>query len=312
MTKSICFMRLLSCAVALFVPLLLEAAQPSMSVEVLDTLILEEPLVDDLKIIELSGLTYDQKNQRLLAVSDKGRLFHFKIDVTGDKIVSLKPETGYELVDGQGQSMRKQHVFNAEGIALDQDGTLAIVSEVGPRISRFSFTGEWLEDLTVSAELRDPAKQRSEKDGLESLAWHPTFGWLTAPEEPLAAMKRTTHTIYATSGRTFTYDTAEIGSTSIKAIESLPDGRLMILERDVAVDHSLITWLRVLDPTRCVDDQLCVTQAVQVEVPGIVDADFEGLAYLSDGLFMIVSDDKINKNHRSVFALLRVTPPSAE
>lgn len=312
MTKSIRFICWLGCAVALFVSSALQAAQPSMHVEVLDTLIFEEPRVDDLKIVELSGLTYDKKSKKLYAVSDKGRLFHFSIDVTDDKIVSLQPESGHKLIDDQQQSMRKKHDFNAEGIELGKDGTLAIVSEVGPRISRFSLAGEWLEDLEIPEELLDTAAQRSEKDGLESLTWHPALGWLTAPEKPLTAMKRSIHTIYATNGNNISYDSSDIGSTNIKAMTSLPDGRLMIVERDVAADGSLVTWLRTLDPAVCIEGELCATQVVQVEVPTINDADYEGIADLSDGLFLIVSDDKINKVHRSVFALLKVTLGRAE
>lgn len=312
MTKSIRFTWWLGCAVALLASSALQAGQPSMHVEVLDTLIIEEPKIDDLKIVELSGLTYDKQSKQLFAVSDKGRLFHFSIDVTGDKIVSLQAEFGYKLVDEQQQSMRKKHGFNAEGIELGKDGTLAIVSEEGPRISRFSLAGEWLEDLETPVELLDTAAQRSEKDGLESLTWHPTLGWLTAPEKPLTAMKRSIHTIYATKGDNISYGTSDIGSTNIKAMTSLPDGRLMIVERDVAADGSLVTWLRRLDPADCVAGELCATQVAPIVVPGINDADYEGIADLSDGLFLIVSDDKINKVHRSVFALLRVTLNPAE
>lgn len=307
MTKSIRFTWWLSCAATMLVAPLLQAAQPSMHVEVLDTLIFEEPRVDDLKIVELSGLTYDKQSKQLFAVSDKGRLFRFSIDVTGDKIVSLQPESGHKLVDDRDRSMRKQHDFNAEGIELGKNDTLAIVSEVGPRISRFSLAGVWLEDLETPVELIDPTAQRSERDGLESLARHPTLGWLTAPEKPLAALQRTTHTLYATNGDNISYDTSDIGSTNIKAMTALADGRLMIVEREVAADDSLVIWLRTLDPARCIQGELCATQVAQVAVPGIDDADYEGIANLSDGLFLIVSDDKINKVYRSVFALLRVT-----
>ncbi len=312
MTKLIRFAWWLSCATAMLASPLLQAAQPSMRAEVLDTLIFEEMLVDNLKIVELSGLTYDKQSKQLFAVSDKGRLFHFSIDVTGDKIVSLQAESGYKLVDEQQQSMRKKHGFNAEDIELGKDGTLAIVSEEGPRISRFSLAGEWIEDLETPVELLDTAAQRSEKDGLESLTWHPTLGWLTAPEKPLAAMKRSIHTIYATKGHNISYSTSDIGSTNIKAMASLPEGQLMILERDVAADGSLVTWLRRLDPADCVAGELCATQVAPIVVPDINDADYEGIADLSDGLFLIVSDDKINKVHRSVFALLRVTLNPAE
>ena len=91
-------------------------------------------------------------------------------------------------------------------------------------------------------------------------------------------------------------------------METLPDGRLVILERDVsAADGSLIPWLCILDPASCGSGRLCTTQVARIEVPGITDADFEGLAYVAENLFLIVSDDKIGKDHRSVFGLLRVS-----
>jgi hypothetical protein len=47
-------------------------------------------------------------------------------------------------------------------------------------------------------------------------------------------------------------------------------------------------------------------------VPGISDADFEGLTRVGEDLFLVVSDDKIGRDDRSVFALLRVTAPTAQ
>lgn len=309
MLKSSHFYSTLFCAAALFAPQSTIAQPPSLQVEVLDVTTMGEPRIDDLKIIELSGLAHDRESGLLYAVSDKSRLFSFDLDLTGDRIAALIPLSGHDLVDADGVRMRDAD-FNAEGMALAEDGTLAIISEDGPRIARFSRTGAWLEDLVVPLALRDPAAQRSKKDGPESLARHPRFDLLTAPEEPLEAEIRTTHTIYSSTGDNFAYDTAEIGTTSIKAMETLPDGRLLIIERDVSgSDDSLITWLRLIDPAACDPDALCATDVARIKIPGISDADFEGLAQLSDDLFMIVSDDKFGKDHRSVFGLLRVALP---
>jgi len=301
----------IACCTAAFCAPQLSAAEPAvLRVEVLDTAILEEPKVNGLKVAELSGLAYDRKNQRLFAVSDKGRIFEFALDLSDDRLAGLRPLHGRNLVDAEGAKMRDSG-FNAEGMALADDGTIMIVSEAGPRISRFSLDGKWLEDLPVPAGLADPSGQRSEKDGLESLALHQKFGLLTMPEEPLAAQPRTIHTVYSWKGDRFAFDTSDLGTTSIKAMEALPDGRIAMIERDVsAADNSLIPWLRILDPGNCASDGICATELARIEVPGIKDADYEGLAQISDNLFLIVSDDKIASTHRSVFGLLRVTLPS--
>lgn len=303
--------RTMCCATVICTPQLALAETVGLKVDVLDSLILEGPKIDDLKISELSGLAYDRQNAQLIAVSDKGRLFKFALDLTGDRIASLEPLAGHELVDADGARIRNSG-FNAEGIAMAGDGTLAIVSEHGPRIARFSTDGKWLDDMQVPAALSDPAAQRSEKDGLEAVAIHPELGLLTLPEEPLAAEERTTHTIHAENGTTLAFDTTNIGTTSIKGLEVLSDGRIAMIERDVsATDDSLLPFLRILDPANCNADRMCETQVARIDVPGITDADFEGITQVSDDLILIVSDDKIDSGRRSVFGLLRFAPASA-
>lgn len=293
------------------VPIMAAAEQAVFSVDVLDTLILIEPRVDDLKVAELSGLAFDERSGKLFAISDRSRLFAFDLDLTDDRLTILEPVSGRDLVDAEGAEMRDLG-FDGEDIAILEGDVLAIVSEVGPRISTFSQLGVWTGDRTVPEALVDPAAQRSENDGLESLTFHPVLGQLTAPEEPLEAQPRAIHTIYGEDGRTLAFDTSDIGTTSIKAMETMPDGRLMILERDVAEDDSLITFLRLLDPATCPTDGLCETEVQQVVIPGISDADFEGLTRVGEDLFLVVSDDKIGRDDRSVFALMRVTAPTAQ
>lgn len=297
----------IGCIAALLAPQMLLAEAPEFQVQVLDTLVMANAEIDGHMVNELSGLAYDQQHGILYAVSDQGRLFSFALDLTGDKIAGLTPLSGFNLVNAEGGKMSDQG-FNAEGITLNGDGTLTIISEEGPNIARFSLTGEWLADIDAPSALRDPTTLRGKNNGLESLTLHPTLGLLTAPEQPLIAEPRTTHTIHSATGATFSYDTTEIGETNVKGLQILPDSRLMILERmKVTEDKSLTPWLRLLDPASCASGQLCTTEVAKIEVPGISDANFEGLTQLEGDLFLIVSDDKIKKLHRSVFGLLRVT-----
>jgi len=299
----------LACVTAALAPVGSFADNAGLAVQVLDTRILMEPRIDDLKIAELSGLAYDSASRRVYAVSDRSRLFAFDLDLSGARIAALAPVSGRTLMSGDGVAMRDLG-FNPEDIVRNDDDTFMIVSEAGPRISQFSRDGTWLADVAVPDALSDVSKQRSDNDGLESLAAHPTLGLLTAPEEPLEAAPRHIHTIHAETGETLSFDTTETGTTSIKALNVLPDGRLLVLERDRAADDSLLAFLRVLDPMRCVASGMCDTDVAQIMVPDIDDADFEGLTRVGDDLYLIVSDDKIGREDRSVFALLRVTLPA--
>lgn len=90
---------------------------------------------------------------------------------------------------------------------------------------------------------------------------------------------------------------------------TLPDGRLLLVERTKA-GKTLTPHLRLIDPTACSSDGPCPTTVVTLQVPGITDADFEGITRVGPDLFLIVSDDKIAKHQRTVFALVRLAAPT--
>ena len=69
---------------------------------------------------DLSSLQYDERSGHLLALSDESRLI-LELDVDG------RPLTTLSLSKGR-QGLQKT-VPQAEGIAMDDDGTLYLVSE---------------------------------------------------------------------------------------------------------------------------------------------------------------------------------------
>jgi Esterase-like activity of phytase len=302
---------LLAAALALTTPTHAEAQ--SLSATVLDSIILPVTEVDGLKISELSGLAYDADDRILYAVSDKSRIFHIVLDVTGDKLTTLKPAIGLTLIDAAGSPMHDAG-FNAEGLeALNAangtvgDTRLIILSEDGPRAAEFSTQGQWIADLSLPGPLMDPAVLRGPNDGVEAVTMHPSHGLITAPQEPLLDAVRTLHTLFAADGATFSYSTDDIGSTGLKGLTTLTDGRLLVLERTRSEDRLTLTpFLRLIDPASCEPPLLCTTVTFRVDVPGIMDADYEGVAEVSPGLFLLASDDEIDGIRRTVFALVRI------
>ena len=69
---------------------------------------------------DLSGLAYDQASNHVLALSDESRLV-LELDVDGEPISSMSLLTGMTGLSS--------NVLQAEGIALDKQGTLYLVSE---------------------------------------------------------------------------------------------------------------------------------------------------------------------------------------
>ncbi|NVO54174.1 esterase-like activity of phytase family protein [Rhodobacteraceae bacterium B1Z28] len=278
----------------------------------LDHQILSGIRIDDIKFSEASGASYDHDDHLLRIVSDRTRLFSFSLSVADGKFDAIEPVSAVKLRDADGTQMRRID-FNTEGLAMHNadngitgDASIIVVSESGPSIAQFTLDGQLISYISVPSALRDPELQRSAKDGLESFAQHPVFGMLTAPEEPLRTEPRQTHTIYGAAGKLFSFDVSEVGSTSIKGLEVLPDGRIVILENLKSKDKAVLTpILRLLDPVGC-DADLCPTRWAAVPIPGVPDAKFEGVADIGNGMLVIVSDDKIDGMHRTVFGLVEL------
>lgn len=129
-----------------------------------------------------------------------------------------------------------------------------------------------------------------------------TSGSDSSPE-----MTKTTHSIYGAAGKLFSFDASEAGSTSIKSLEALPDSQILILENLKSDDKTVLTpILRVLDPAECEPD-LCPTRWIATPIPSVPDAKFEGVADIGNGQLIIVSDDKVDGEHRTVFGLVKMT-----
>ena len=89
-------------------------------------------------------------------------------------------------------------------------------------------------------------------------------------------------------------------------METLPDGHLLILERDRLDAATIQPFLRVIDPAACPVSAPCSTPAIRLDLPPPHDADFEGLAWLGNNRFMLASDDRIEGLPRTVFALIEL------
>lgn len=296
----------LPAGLALVLSVAVVQAEPArLAVEVLDHRVLPQSEVDGLKFSEISGLAHDAQGDALYGVSDKAILFRIGFAHDGARITELAPVAGWRLQDAQGVGLKSKS-FNPEGVHLGSDGLL-IVSENGPQAALFDLEGRWQKAVDLPEALRDASLQRSAKDGLESLAEHPVHGLLSATEEPQGNAVRTHHTIHAGDGRHFSYDSGDIGKTNIKSIMLDEAGRMLVLERHrVDGTDRLEPYLRLIDPAACDEGGACPSTTAAFSLPGLEDADFEGMTGLGNDLYLIVSDDKVDGAQRSVFALLRV------
>lgn len=277
-------------------------AQP---IHVLDTLVVTRDSHPDLPLREVSALAW--QDGTLLAVSDRNRLYRLTLGDDPDRLAPVLVST-LRLADEAGERLRRRD-FAAEGLAL-AGPALAILSEAPPQLALFDPQGRRVRVAHLAPDLADPETLRDLRSGIEALAHHPDLGLLVAPEEPLQGQRRRTHVIYGEDGPLLAFHTDAEGRTRIKAMETLPDGRILVLERDRLDDGTIQPFLRLIDPAACPAAFPCTVPAWPLALPTPQDADFEGLAWLGNGRLLLASDDRTETGPRTVLALVSVDLPA--
>lgn len=274
------------------------------TVRVLDQVVLGETRVQGEKIGEFSSLVTRPDGSGLIGISDRGYIADIAVEIAGDKLSRVEV-TDLHILTGQDGAPVADTGFNAEAATFLPDGSLAIVDETTARVAVFDTQGAWLRDDLLPQALRDVTQQASDKDGVEALAWTEATGFIAVTEEPHRGEARNTHTLHSASAGAWTLQATGPQAMSIKGMEVAGD-RLIVLERtrDKATD-ALYPFLRVLDLSAC-QSAACDGTTHPIPASGITDADYEGIAALGKDRFLIVSDDKIDKDLRSVFVLLQV------
>jgi len=268
--------------------------------------------IDGMRLAELSGLAWDQDEQLLYAVSDQGIVFHFRLERDGTALQAVEPVYAAALTDPDDKASAHKK-FNAEGLALlhadngktgDSVLVVALEDKHHPGILRVSPDGKVLGTTAVPAPLDDPDNYDKAKRGLESMALHPQFGLLTAPESPLDK-SATLHTLYA-EGRHWSFPRYTEKDNRLKGLAVLADGSLLVLERsELGTDKARTASVRLVDLQDCAADDVCTTTNLAV-LPAGPD-NFEGIAQLGADQILLVSDQGGKDSQATVFVLITFT-----
>lgn len=239
---------------------------------------------------ELSGLAYDSNKRILYMVSDKGALFSFDTQIN-DKSIKLKPKSAHYLKRKNGKRLKKRK-RDSEGVALDSKGKLAISFEGKPKIAYFNKNGTKKSKIELPKALKY-AKPRSRNKSLESLTFHPKYGFITALEYPKRGDGKEYQTLYSSSGKIWHYTTDKIKKNAITAIELMDDGNLLVLERAYqGIFNRYIITLRKVIIKGCMSALCKSEKIIQMDSDKGWDLeDFEGLAKVAKNRYLLISDD---------------------
>ena len=278
------------------IPVSMAATPPLLEVQ--SSVTIPPETVNGITIAELSGLAWDSDEQLLYAISDKGRVFHFRLTLDGNRIKAVDPVYAANLSDTEGDQVKKGR-RDSEGLTLLNaangkrgDTQLVFALEGVPRIIRFTPQGQALNNVELPAALRDKRAYQHGNDSLESVTFHPRYGFITAPEQPLRGQAADVHTLYSTKGQRWSFKAYPTDNSGISALEVLPDGNMLIIERAWSgILSPLVVSLRYLDLQQCAKADVCAVQDLKVFSNYVLVDNFEGLTHLQGNQYLMVSDD---------------------
>ncbi len=239
---------------------------------------------------EISDLAYDPAAHTLWMLSDKGRLFRF--EARFDQQIHLKPLGAVNLTDARGKRLPKA-LRDSEGLCLDGDGRLSVSFEGRPRVARLSPGGVVSRPVPLPKPLRSLKHYRGSNQGLESLAWHPQYGFLTVKERPPKGHPKTDQTLYALDGHRWRFRSEDLPDNGVTAVEVMEDGHLLVLERsfDKKNLRIVITLKKLfLDTPSPGETRTRILARLSTDDGWILD-NFEGLARVAPRRYVMISDD---------------------
>ncbi len=285
-----------------------------MNVRLLGLIEISHEEVNGLACRELSGLAWDQDAGVLYAVSDSGYLVHLRPQIENGILMGVGFQAAFPLRGRSGQPLPEE-LADAEGLEIlngrngaPGDAELIVSFERPPRVVAFRPEGVFVRDYPLPPRLRDPRVYADANDQLEALALHPTFGLLTIPARPLAGGDQALFTIYSLDGRVWRYAPLDYRHSAAVALETAPDGSLIVVERRYEGFFKPIVFaVRRLSLNSAQPGSAAVEELVQFNPKdGWTVDNYEGIARHEGDRYFLVSDDNQNPIQRTLLLYFEI------
>ncbi len=276
-------------------------------IRILDQRSLSYPNIDSKHFCEISDLAYDMANKRLYMLADDGLYFLFEAEFA-EQISKLKPLRSVVLTQKNAKPF-VHYRRDSEGMTLDGKGRVLVSFEEQAKIGRFDAKGEMVYRYRLPDRLSSVKNYRNKNKSLESLAYHPRYGILTAAEYPLKRYPRMRQTIYALDGREWHFRAQDDAGSAVVSMEVMDDGNILILERAFAGFLSpIVITLKKVYLDRCDRNAECKSEVLASfdNTKGWMIDNFEGLAKVGRNRYVMVSDDNDNFYQRTLLIYFEV------
>ncbi len=262
---------------------------------------LSNPVIDGMRFSQLSGLAWDDDDEILYALSDKGFLFHLRPSFDHGILTGLKLLKAVQLRELNSNKPLKRSRADSEGLDIIKgrngqkgDAELLISFESFPRIMRYRPDGYALYQYPLPAPLNNVKNYQDANKMLESVCLDSKLGILTAPEKPLRGERPGYTHIFNLTGDSWLLPLPD--DSRISALECLGNNQVMTLGSNFK--FSLGYTIKVALKIATLPSQPSPSEPITVETIATLESNkghqldnFEGLARHRGNRFFIVSDD---------------------
>jgi len=262
-------------------------------------------------LMEFSAVAWDNDEQLLILLSDRGYVIHTKPEFKNNRFIDLDFISYHYLKDKKGKKLLHKSA-DSEGLALMNgnngikgDTEFIISFERKPRIVQFSSTGQFIAKHSLNNPLSDINNYAGANKALEAITLHKTFNIITGPERPLQlsnSNRLSLHTLNNESWQ-FTPDNETYGS--LVGLTTLPDNRLVALER---IFSSIFAGVSNAIHLITLDLDSIKTEKIASLDPSAsyLNDNFEGITWHKDKRFFMVSDDNDSLLQRSLLVYFEI------
>ncbi|MDX1519613.1 MAG: esterase-like activity of phytase family protein [Gammaproteobacteria bacterium] len=268
--------------------------------------------VNGITISEMSGLAWDEDEQILYAVSDRGYIVHFRPVFDNSSLVDVIPAAIHVLRDHSGRPL-SGHFIDSEGLEavghdnrINGDTELLVSFERTPRIDRYTPDGRYRAPVTIPEQLATPGSYKNRNTALESITIHDRYGIIMAPEKLSRSYPPSEFQLFATDGRMWSFATAGATAGSITGLTTTAEGNLIALER---IFHNVITGfsfaLHHMQPAGLHWRHEKLLRIGPED--GFFNDNFEGISRHRANYFFMISDDNNSALQRSLLVYFKLT-----
>lgn len=262
----------------------------------LGALQLQSTLSPEQRLIEISGVAWDNDEQSLILLSDRGFIIHTKPVFTDEQLTDLFFISYHQLLDKKGKAL-KYKPSDSEGLALINsnnnqynDTELLVSFERIPRIIRYSPDGKFLSKVNINNALSDIKNYKSENRSMEAITLHNKFKIITGPEQTLN--KNKSLSLHDLDDKEWSFKATNEKYGSLVGLTTLPNNQIIALERIFPNVFAGVT--NVIHLITLEDNSLKQERLVKLDPVDGFNENFEGISWHKENRFFMISDDNEN------------------